>query len=150
MEGENVPSGNEGGAPAPQQMPQPFEGTPKSGEPPSSIKLIATLYMIGGIIWLIYPFFYSWFLAGYLKDYYGYIPWASWMFNTVCCFIGAVIIAGLYFGIAGGLIKGMRGVWVWAVIFAIIALFNVPVGTIVGLLILVLLFTKKDVKEWLS
>ena len=106
--------------------------------------------MIGGIVWLIYPFFYGWFLAGYLKDYYGYIPWASWMFNTVCCLIGSFIIASLYFGIAGGLMKGISAVWVWAVIFAIIALFNVPLGTVVGIIILILLFTKKDVKEWLS
>ncbi len=117
------------------------------GEPPKGLNILSILYVVGGIFWLIYPVIYSWLLAGALRDYYGYVPWAKWITQTVCCWIGSIIIAGVYFGIAAGLKKGMPSARVWAIIFAIIGLFNVPIGTILSIIILIYLFTP-DVKAW--
>ena len=121
--------------------------TEKEIEQPKGISVLSILYIIGGIFWLIYPIFYMYWLGVYYKEIEGYIPWASWMFNSVCCWIGSIIIAGLYFGIAAGLKKGMPGAWVWAIIFAIIGLFNVPIGTIISIIILIYLFTP-NVRKW--
>ncbi len=125
------------------EMPQ---GKPPE-EAPGGLKILSILYVILGIMWLIYPFFYMWFLAGYLQDLYGYIPWAEVFFNTTCCWIGSWLVGFIYFGIAGGLLRGFKGAWLWALIFAIVGLFNVPVGTIISIIIIVYLFTP-NVKNW--
>ncbi len=114
---------------------------------PGGVVIIAILYIIGGIMWLIYPFFYMWALAGYFQNELGYVPWANVFLNTTCCWIGSWLIGFLYFGIAGGLMKGMKGAWLWAVIFAIIGLFNVPIGTIVSIIILIYLF-RPAIRNW--
>ncbi len=112
---------------------------------PTGIKILAFLYIIGGIMWFIWPLITSFHV---LFNPWDLIP-PDWTFldkaaYLTCCWIGSIIIAMLYFGIAGGLIKGMQGAWLWAVIFAIFGLFNVPWGTIISLIILVYLFKVKD------
>ena len=119
----------------------------KEIEQPKGISVLSILYIIGGIFWLIYPIFYSFYLVGYLQDHYGYLPWGTWGLHTVCCWIGSVIIAGLYFGVAAGLKKGMPGAWVGAIVLAVIGLFNFPIGTIISIIILVYLFTP-NVRKW--
>jgi len=108
--------------------------------PPAGIKLIAILFGIGGVLWLIYPFFYSYLLIFVPSD----MPWYQWGTQLICCWVGSLIMASLYFGIAGGLMKGMAGAWMWAVIFAIFGLFNFPIGTVISIIILIYLFKRKD------
>ena len=112
----------------------------QQGGAPGGIKLIAILFGIGGIMWLIYPFIYSYLLIFVPSD----IPWYQWGTQLICCWVGSLIMASLYFGIAGGLMKGMAGAWMWAVIFAIFGLFNFPVGTVISIIILIYLFKMKE------
>ncbi len=140
-EGQNA--GNSGNVPPPPPPgPQDMQPTKKEFEgAPGGVKILAILFAIGGIMWLIYPLIYSYFMIFQTPEGLPFYQWASQM---VCCWIGAIILASLYFGIAGGLIKGMKGAWVWALIFAIIGLFNVPIGTIISIIIIVYLFKVKD------
>ncbi len=108
--------------------------------PPGGIKLLAILFSVGGILWLIYPFIYSYLLIFVPND----LPWHQWLGQMICCWAGSLIMASLYFGIAAGLMKGMAGAWMWAVIFAIFGLFNFPVGTVISIIILIYLFKMKD------
>ncbi|WP_083872030.1 hypothetical protein [Aciduliprofundum sp. MAR08-339] len=122
-------------------------GVEDMGETPMGLNVLSILYIVEGIFWLIYPVFYAFLLAGYLQEYYGHVPLGHLFANTICCWIGSIIIASIYFGIAAGLKKGMPSAWIWAIVFAIIGLFNVPIGTIISIVILVYLFTP-NVKEW--
>jgi len=110
--------------------------------PPGGIKLLAILFGIGGIMWLVYPILYSYNLIFLppMED----LPWYQWFGQMMCCWAGSLIMASLYFGIAGGLMKGMAGAWMWAVIFAIFGLFNFPWGTVISIIILIYLFKMKD------
>ncbi len=130
VEQENVP-------PPP---PNPKPTKEEIEKAPAGVKILAVLFAIGGILWLVYPLYVSYLLVFTPHD----MPFYQWASQMVCCWIGALIMASLYFGIAGGLIKGMKGAWVWALIFAIIGLFNVPIGTIISIVILVYLFKVKD------
>ena len=131
-------SGASGAPPEPQNM-QPTKEEMEGA--PAGVKILAILFAIGGIMWLIYPLIFSYFMIFQTPEDLPFYQWASQM---VCCWIGAIILASLYFGIAAGLIKGMKGAWVWALIFAIIGLFNVPIGTILSIIIIVYLFKVKD------
>ncbi|OYT58783.1 hypothetical protein B6U71_03815 [Euryarchaeota archaeon ex4484_178] len=130
--------------PQPQAMPQ---GKPPE-EAPGGLKILSILYVILGIMWLIYPFLVSFHV---LFDPWDLIP-PEWGFldkaaYTICCWIGSWLVGFVYFGIAGGLLRGFKGAWLWALIFAIVGLFNVPVGTIISIIIIVYLFTP-NVKNW--
>ena len=125
---------------APQNPAPPAPGNTQKNGPPSGIKIIAILFGIGGIMWIIYPFIYSYMLIFIPSD----MPWYQWGTQLICCWAGSLILASLYFGIAAGLMKGMAGAWMWAVIFAIIGLFNFPIGTVISIIILIYLFRMKD------
>jgi len=111
---------------------------------PAGVKILAILYVVGALLWFVDAFLYTFYLSGYFRSELGYVPWANYFVNVACCWIGAVIIAGVYTTIAGGLIKGMRGAWFWALIFAVIGLLNFPIGTFFNIIILVYLFKVKD------
>ncbi|NPA75170.1 MAG: hypothetical protein GXO25_03700 [Euryarchaeota archaeon] len=107
---------------------------------PGGVKILAFLFTIGGIMWFIYPILVTFNLIFIPHD----LPFYQWASQLICCWIGSLILAGLYFGIAGGLIKGMPGAWMWALIFAIFGLFNAPWGTIISIIAIIYLFKVKD------
>ncbi len=146
-EEENKENNVEENAPQQEKTPQQVQAEQNAKEmqdamnkAPGGVKLLAILFAIGGIMWFIYPILVTFNLVFVPHD----LPFYQWASQLVCCWIGSLIMAGLYFGIAGGLIKGMPGAWLWAVIFAIFGLFNVPWGTVISLIILVYLFKVKD------
>ncbi len=112
--------------------------------PPAGVRILAILYMIGGIMWIVDAFIYTFYMMSLIPHN---VPLYHLMANTVCCWIGTIILTGLYFGIAGGLLKGFPGAWMWALIFAIVGLINVPIGTIISIVVLIYLFTP-NVREW--
>ncbi len=101
---------------------------------PFGVSLLAVLYVFGGILSLL-----------------GLIPQLGLAalpqrFGTIGTVL--VIVEGIAnFGIAYGLWNGMKWAWIAAIIFAIIGLLNIILGTIVSIIILFYLF-KKEVKEY--
>ncbi len=111
---------------------------------PPGVRILAILFMVGGILWIIDAIIYTVYMIKLIPSD---VPLYQLGANTICCWIGTIIMTGLYFGIAGGLIKGFPAAWVWALIFAIIGLINIPIGTIISIIVLIYLFTP-NVKAW--
>ena len=118
------------------------KNTPENA--PAGIRILAILFMVGGIMWIIDAIIYTFYIIRLIPSD---VPLYQLGANTMCCWIGTIILTGLYFGIAGGLMKGFPGAWMWALIFAIIGLINIPIGTIISIIVLIYLFTP-NVKEW--
>ena len=121
---------------------------PGTVQRPAGVTILSVLMTVTGIMWIIYPFVYTILFASYMEDLYGYIPWANVMMNGICCWIMSWIVASLYFGTAGGMMKGMPSSKMMAILLSIIALFNIPVGTIPGIISMIYLFKDKDVQAW--
>ncbi|MFW6197199.1 MAG: hypothetical protein ACOC5D_07705, partial [Thermoplasmatota archaeon] len=106
---------------------------------PTGVTILAVLYVLHGLFWL------------------SLIPTISYVVSTsgvdfpvevtgICWGISLILML-FYFGIAYGLLKGSGWARTLAILFAIIGLLNIPIGTIVSIIILIYLF-KDDVKAY--
>ncbi len=99
---------------------------------PSGVTILSILYALEGIAWLAGGAIAAWALAAFAGFGLGGI--------FAICFGVGVIIALICFVIAWGLWT-MQGWARWvAIIFAVFSLISVPIGTIIGIIILLYLF----------
>ena len=143
--GYGPPPGQPGYGPPPGPM-----GPPPPVGRPTGVTILAILYFIQGIMMLIVPIMFSICLASMLS-----LPGAEEadtggvLGAGIVCWAIFGILALFYFVIGFGLLKGQGWARIVAIIFAIIGLLNVPIGTIISIIILLYLF-KPDVKAYFS
>ena len=107
---------------------------------PTGVTVLAVLYILEGLLVLALPLFLTAMLSGMMG-----MPGMATV--TGICWVVFGIIALIYFLIAYGLLKGQGWARIVAIIFAIIGLLNIPIGTIISIIILWYLF-KPEVKAW--
>ncbi len=117
---------------------------------PAGVTILAVLYFIQGIMMLLVPILISVCLVsmfsvpGVEEEAGGDIFAAG-----AICWIVFGILALIYFLIGFGLLKGQNWARIVAIIFAIIGLLNVPIGTIISIIILWYLF-KPEIKAYFT
>jgi hypothetical protein len=117
-------------------------------ERPMGVTILAVLYFIQGILVLIIPIMISMCLASMFS-----VPGVpedagdDVFAGMALCWIVFGIIALFYFIVGIGLLKGQNWARIVAIILAIIGLINIPLGTIISIIILIYLF-KADVKAY--
>jgi hypothetical protein len=117
-------------------------------ERPMGVTILAVLYFIQGILVLIIPIMISMCLASMFS-----VPGVpedagdDIFAGMALCWIVFGIIALFYFIVGIGLLKGQNWARIVAIILAIIGLINIPLGTIISIIILIYLF-KADVKAY--
>ncbi len=134
------------GAPPPGYGPPPGPMAPM--ERPTGVTILAVLYFIQGIMWLLFVVILSVCLASMftmpgVPEEAGDDIFAG----MAMCWIVFGIIALFYFIVGFGLLKGQNWARVVAIILAILGLVNFPIGTIISIIILIYLF-KADVKAY--
>ncbi len=129
--------------PPPPPMPAPRER-------PLGITILAILYAIDGIYCLLAAFLVS-STFGFITDIVGNLPMVGDIVDTVnlCLMIVLILIAIFYFLIALGMLKGQNWARRMGIIFAIFGLINIPIGTIISIIILIYLF-KPDIKAYFT
>ncbi len=138
-------------APPPAQVPPPAAPMPPPApmqkERPTGVTILAVLYMIGGISVLIGGFLISIILGDFMSSMssLGGVEVDAGL--PMICWVVFLVIALFYFLIAFGLLKGKKWARTLAIIFAIIGLINIPIGTIISIIILIYLF-KPEVKAY--
>jgi len=116
-------------------------------ERPFGVTLLAVLYILEGIFVLLIPVLFSLVLSSFLGEMGGFLDFSDLAAVSITCWLFFGIIALLYFLIAFGLLAGKGWARIIAIIFAIIGLFNIPIGTIISIIILIYLF-RSDVKAY--
>jgi hypothetical protein len=121
---------------------------PPAGRP-AGVTILAVLYFIQGILMLLVPIMVSVCLASMLS-----LPGVEEAEGDIfaagaLCWIVFGILALVYFLIGFGLLKGAGWARIVAIILAIIGLFNVPIGTIISIIILWYLF-KPEIKAYFT
>ena len=120
-------------------------------ERPTGVTILAVLYFVQGIMMLMVPIMVSICLAemfslpGVEESGGGDELFAA----GLMCWLVFGILALVYFLIGIGLLKGKGWARIIAIILAIIGLANVPIGTIISIIILIYLF-KADVKAYFA
>jgi hypothetical protein len=116
---------------------------------PTGVTILAVLYFIQGIMMLMVPIIFSMCLGSMFS-----LPGVEesgadeGLFAAgAMCWIVFGILALFYFIVGIGLLKGQNWARIVAIILAIIGLLNVPIGTIISIIILLYLF-KADVKAY--
>lgn len=136
---------------APPGGPPPMAPMPPAGpmERPTGVTILAILYFIQGIMMLLVPVMVSVCLAQMFS-----LPGVEesgggddLLAAGLMCWLIFGIFALINFVIGIGLLKGKGWARILAIIFAIIGLANVPIGTIISIIILIYLF-KADVKAY--
>jgi hypothetical protein len=115
---------------------------------PFGVTLLAVLYFILGIIWLLFVVIISVCLSS-LFTMPG-VPETAGddiFAGMAMCWVIFGIIALLHFLVGFGLLKGQGWARIVAIILAILGLINFPIGTIISIIILIYLF-KPDVKAY--
>ncbi len=116
---------------------------------PAGVTILAVLYFIQGILMLLVPIMVSVCLASMLT-----VPGVEEAEGDIfaagaLCWAIFGILALVYFLIGFGLLKGAGWARIVAIILAIIGLLNVPIGTIISIIILWYLF-KPEIKAFFS
>ena len=106
-------------------------------ERPAGVTVLAVLYIIEGLSFLLFPLIGTMVLSFILGD----------VAPTVMCWIIFAIPALICILVAVGLLGGKGWARTLALLFAIIGLLSVPLGTIMSIIILVYLF-KPEVKAY--
>ncbi len=122
-----------------EQNPMNYGAAPRTR--PTGITVLAALYVLDGLIMLAMPLMMTAMLAMMGMGGNGALAAGA------TCWAVFGIIALIYFAIAYGLLKGQHWARIVAIIFAILSLFSIPIGTIIGIIVLWYLF-KPDVKAW--
>ncbi len=104
-------------------------------ERPTSITILAILYILAGVMWIGMGAFFG--IVGL-----DFLPALG-----AICFAVPAILGVLYLVIAIGLWTGQNWARMVAIIFAVIGLLGFPIGTIISIIILILLF-KDNVKAY--
>ncbi len=112
-------------------------------ERPTGITILAALYIIEGLLILAAPLM----LTAMLAPLMGTSGSSGAGALMTICWVVFGLIALIYFLIAYGLLKGQGWARIVAIIFAIIGLLDIPIGTIISIIILWYLF-KPEVKAW--
>ncbi len=99
---------------------------PVQQQRPTGVTLLAVLMIIEGVLWLT-----ATFLLGLFVFFAAAI---------LVCFAVFAIIALFYFIVAWGLWTLQPWARTMAILLAILSLFNVPIGTIIGIIVLIYLF----------
>lgn len=109
-------------------------------ERPTGVTILAVLYVLNGLLMLSVPAMIT-----------AVVPMEIPFFAEIGLVCWAVfgILALLYFVVAWGLWKGQGWARIVAIILAILSLLNFPIGTIIGIIILIYLF-KDDVKAYFA
>ena len=111
---------------------------------PTGVTVLGILYVISGLMVLMSAVMFT----AVMGDFG--IPDLEMFDNMLMiCLSIVVIVALIYILIAVGLFKGARWARVLAIVFAILGLFNIPIGTIISIIILIYLF-KPEVKAWFN
>lgn len=131
----------------PQPAPAPQPAAPK--ERPFGVTLLAILYAIDGVYCLIAAFIVDsiFDMVPMMND----LPMVGDILDTVklCMMIVLIIIAIFYFLVALGMLKGQNWARRVGIILAIVGLINIPVGTIISIIILIYLF-RAETKAWFN
>jgi hypothetical protein len=106
------------------------------------VTILAVLYIVQGVMTIAGPLIAA-MICGSMLGGIG----IEFIGASLICLLPAIIFGVLYFVIAFGLLKGFNWARILAIIFAIIGLANIPIGTIISIIILIYLF-KADVKAW--
>lgn len=125
------------------QQPPPPPGGQQPQQPmerPTGVTILAVLYAIQGIMYLAVPALLSAIFGAFMA-----LP--GFLEAGIICWTIFGIIALICFVIAYGLWIGKNWARILAIIFAILGLFNFPIGTIISIIILIYLF-KDDVKMY--
>ena len=129
-----------GDAPPPAPAPPP----PAPTERPTGVTILAVLYFIQGIIMMVTGYLIDSFF-GSLFDLAGDLGGADTSGVSLMCLLPFIILGIFYFLIGFGLLKLKSWARTIAIIFAIIGLLGIPIGTIISIIILIYLF-KPEVK----
>ncbi len=120
-----------------QQPPPPPSGGNRPKERPMGVTILAVLYALQGLFMIGLPIMFT-----------AILPFDLFFAEvTIICWAVFGVIALIYFVIAYGLLKGAGWARIVAIIFAIIGLINIPIGTIISIVILIYLF-KDEVKAY--
>lgn len=149
--------------PPPQQYQPPPGQPPGYGPPPGAppmapmapagrpagVTILAILYFIQGILMLLVPIMLTVCLASMLT-----VPGVEEAEGDIfaagaLCWAVFGILALVYFLIGFGLLKGAGWARIVAIILAIIGLLNIPIGTIISIIILWYLF-RPEIKAYFS
>jgi hypothetical protein len=116
-------------------------------ERPFGVTVLAILYAIDGLYCLIAAFIVDsiFEMVPMVDD----LPVVGDILDTVklCMMIVLIIIAIFYFLVALGMLKGQNWARRVGILLAIAGLINIPVGTIISIIIPIYLF-KPDIKAW--
>ena len=138
-------------APPPAQVPPPAAPMPPPApmqkERPTGVTILAVLYMISGISVLIGGYLVGVILGDFLDSLSSLSGGEVDAGLPMMCWVVFIVIALFYFIIAFGLLKGQKWARTLAILFAIIGLINIPIGTIISIIILIYLF-KPEVKAY--
>ena len=126
-----------------EQNPMNYGDAPRTR--PTGITVLAALYVLAGLIMLAMPLMVTAMLA--MMGMGGNGEMGAMIGIGTVCWVVFGILALIYFAIAYGLLKGQHWARIAAIIFAILSLFSIPIGTIIGIIVLWYLF-KPDVKAW--
>jgi len=107
-------------------------------ERPMGVTILAVLYVLSGLVYLSFPLVMTSILGEFWE--------VTGLFLTLCWVVfGAFAL--IAFVTAYGLWNGKGWARMIAIVLAIIQLINIPIGTIIGIIILIYLF-KDDVKAY--
>ena len=127
----------------PPPAPAPPPPAPALNERPTGVTVLAVLYFIQGIMMMATGYIID-SMFGDLLSFMSDLGGTSDGLGMMC--ILPFIILGIFYFIIGLGLLGMKG---WsrklAIVFAIIGLIGVPIGTIISIIILIYLF-KPEVK----
>lgn len=117
-------------APAPTKSSMP---PPPPIQRPATVTIAAFIMIIGGFVQLIWAFIYPWYFFALLPTF-----WEAALWSLICS--GFQLFLGLFLiGIGAGMLRFIPQTWILALIVGIFALFNFPVGTTMGIILIIVL-----------
>ena len=119
---------------------------------PSHKKIIGLIYIIFSAFWLLMLLFFDQFIGMMLEfasmDYPSTDNEATWIFNIMSSLFWGIaiifLIPRLFIGI--GLLNKAKWANIPALVYGVISLLNFPIGTVLGVYV-ILVFTQKKPEE---
>ncbi len=130
--------------PPPAPPPPPPLPAPMTKERPTGVTVLAVLYFIQGLMMMATGYIID-SMFGDMLSFMGDIGGADTGGLNLICILPFVILGLVCFLIGFGLLKMKGWARTIAIVFAIIGLIGVPIGTIISIIILIYLF-KPEVK----
>ena len=130
--------------PVPAPAPPPPPPAAALNERPTGVTVLAVLYFIQSIMMMATGFIIDSMFSG-MFDLFASLPGSTGDGLGMLCILPFIILGLVYFLIGFGLLKMKGWARTVAIVFAIIGLIGIPIGTIISIIILIYLF-KPEIK----